>query len=259
MLSEKEQPRQAFLFHRAYPVLGKRIQVRTACRQLQGLDLAGWDRLAKHRTELAVAIVQQVATVRQKAPILHRCVSRLLLHPLLVRIGRDPGQAHAPRLQRDEEKHVVGDPTFAGKDFHGEEVGPGQHLQVGANEVAPARRMLALWCRGNAMALENITHGLVGNVCPRLASAPPCDRSPTTDSLAPGARSDPRSSSQPAAVQRIADRKIHQTCAPPAYETSAEWYRALRPPPLRPMPCVPAGGRFRPRYASPRPIVAAGL
>src|SRR5215472_15933948 len=32
--------------HRAYPALGKRIQVRTACRQLQGLDLAGLDHLA---------------------------------------------------------------------------------------------------------------------------------------------------------------------------------------------------------------------
>src|SRR5215475_9160080 len=113
MLSEKDQPRQAFLFHRAYPALGKRVQVRTACRQLQGLDLAGFDHLAKHRTELAVAIMQQVATVCQKAPILHRYVSCLLLHPLLVRIRRDPGQAHAPRLQLDEEKHVVRDQTFA--------------------------------------------------------------------------------------------------------------------------------------------------
>src|SRR5215472_16633470 len=76
MLSEKDQPRQAFLFHRAYPPLGKRIQVRTACRQLQRLDLAGLHHLAKHRTELAVAIVQQVATVCQKAPILHRYGSR---------------------------------------------------------------------------------------------------------------------------------------------------------------------------------------
>src|SRR5215467_8982286 len=157
MLSEKDQPRQASLFHRAYPALGKRIQVRAACRQLQGLDLAGLDHLAKHRTELAVAIVQPVATVCQKAPILHRYVSRLLLHPLLVRIRRDPGRAHAPRLQLDEEKHVIRDQTFEGKDFHGEEVGPGQHLHVRANEVAPARRMLALWRRGNAMALENIT------------------------------------------------------------------------------------------------------
>src|SRR5215467_6020636 len=172
MLSEKDQPRQAFLFHRAYPALGKRIQVRTACRQLQGLDLAGLDHLAKHRTELAVAIGQQVATVCQKAPILHRYVSRLLLHPLLVRIRRDPGQAHPPRLQLDEEKHVVRDQTFEGKDFHAEQVGPGQHLHVGANEVAPARRMLALWCRGNAMGLRTLPTVWSETLCPRLASAP---------------------------------------------------------------------------------------
>ena len=62
-----------------------------------GLNLAGLDHLAKYRTELGVAIVQQVATVCQKAPILHRYVSRLLLNPLLVRIRRDPGQAHPVR------------------------------------------------------------------------------------------------------------------------------------------------------------------
>src|SRR5215471_20717505 len=65
MLSEKDQPRRAFLFHRAYPALGKRVQVRTACRQLQGFG-AGFDHLAKHRTELAVAIMQQVAMCARK-------------------------------------------------------------------------------------------------------------------------------------------------------------------------------------------------
>ena len=82
--------------------------------------------------------------------------------------------------------------------------------------------MLALWCPGNAMALENITHRLVGNAMSEIGERPPLsDRSPRTDCLAPCARSDPRSSSQPAAAQRIAARPIHQTCAPPAYETSA--------------------------------------
>jgi hypothetical protein len=38
-------------------------------------------------------------------------------HSLLVRIRRDPGQAHPPCLQLDKEKHLVRDQTFAGKDF----------------------------------------------------------------------------------------------------------------------------------------------
>src|SRR5215472_1166272 len=258
MLSEKDQPRQAFLFHRAYPALGKRIQVRTACRQPQGLDLAGLDHLAKHRTELAVAIVQQVATVCQKAPILHRYVSRLLLHPLLVRIRRDPGQAHAPRLQLDEEKHYVTKPLRVKTSTVNKSVPATTSMWA---RMKSRQRVVCLRCGAGAMPLRLRTLLTVWSetLCPRLASAPPCDRSPTTDSLAPCARSDPRSSSQPAAAQPIAGRPIHQTCAPPAYETSAEWYRALPPPPLRPMPCVPAGGRFRPRYASPRPIVVAGL
>jgi len=40
---------------------------------------------------------------------------------------------------------LLRDQTFQGKDSHGEQVGPGQHLPVGAKEVAPARRKLALW------------------------------------------------------------------------------------------------------------------
>ena len=56
------------------------------------------------------------------------------------------------------------------QDFHGQEVGPSQQLQVGA-EVAPSRRRLALRCRGNAMALENITHRLVANAMSERLSA----------------------------------------------------------------------------------------
>src|SRR5215813_8491546 len=172
MLSEKDQPRQAFLFHRAYPALGKCIQVRTACRQLQGLDLAGLDHLTKHRTELAVAIMQQVATVCQKAPILHRYVSRLLLHPLLVRIRHDPGQAHAPRLQLDEEKHVVRDQTLRGETSTVKNSVPASTSMWA--RMKSRQWVVCLRCGAGAMPWRLRTLPTVWSetLCPRLASAP---------------------------------------------------------------------------------------
>ncbi len=104
----------------------------------RGLTLLAWITSPNTGQNLPSRSCERVATVCQKAPILHRYISRLLLHPLLVRIRRDPGQ----------------------------------HLHVGANEVAPARRMLALWCRGNAMALENISHRVVGNPMSEIGERP---------------------------------------------------------------------------------------
>ena len=91
---------------------------------------------------------------------------------------------------------------FSAPEQRARNVGPGQHLHVCPNEVAPARRMLALWCRAMPWRLRTLPTVWLETLYPRLASAPPCDRSPTTDSLAPCVRSDPRSSSQPATAQR---------------------------------------------------------
>src|SRR5215471_6792684 len=107
----------------------------------------------------------------EKAPILHGYVSRLLLHPLLVRIRRDPGQAHAPRLQLDEEKHVVRHQTSEGKDFHGEEIGPATSMWA---RIKSRQRVVCLRCGAGAMPwrLRTLPTVWPETLCPRLASAP---------------------------------------------------------------------------------------
>src|SRR6266480_2033682 len=55
---------------------------------------------------------KQIAAAPQASPLLHRHVSPLLLHPLLIRVQRESCQFHLASLQVDEEQHVVGRQPF---------------------------------------------------------------------------------------------------------------------------------------------------
>jgi len=73
-----------------------------------GFHPASLDQLTERHAELAVPIMQQIPAVGQKSPLLHGHVAPHLLHPLLVRMGRDSGQTNPPTLQLDKEQHVAG-------------------------------------------------------------------------------------------------------------------------------------------------------
>src|SRR2546429_7321215 len=66
--------------------------------------------------------MKKIATASQAPALLHRPVSRLLLHPLLIRVRRESCQIHPPSLQVDEEQHIVGRQPFERLDFRREEV-----------------------------------------------------------------------------------------------------------------------------------------
>src|SRR6516162_6388968 len=61
----------------------------------------------KHRAELGVAIVQRVSPLLQESPGLAGRVARHLLHPSLVGMPGDSGQANAATLQVNEEQDVI--------------------------------------------------------------------------------------------------------------------------------------------------------
>src|SRR5258708_5244910 len=63
---------------------------------------------SKGLAELRISVVQQIAAASQASPLLRRHVSRLLLHPLLIRVRRESCQIHPTSLQVDEEQHIVG-------------------------------------------------------------------------------------------------------------------------------------------------------
>ena len=106
-LPKQNQPRQAFLFDRSHPALRKRIQVRAPRWQANRFDTSRFDQFTKRGTELRIPVMQQVAAASQKSPLLHGCISCLLFHPLLARVGRHSCQAHPPTLQVNEKQDIV--------------------------------------------------------------------------------------------------------------------------------------------------------
>jgi hypothetical protein len=83
-------------------------------------------------------------------------------------MGRHPGDMHLTASQMDEEEHVVRHQPPQGPDLSGEEVGRHEDVHVCADKFLPGRRGLARWRWRNAMALEDVAHGLVTDGVPEV-------------------------------------------------------------------------------------------
>jgi len=77
--------------------------------------------------------MQQIATIPQRATIVHGRVPGDLLHPRLIRVNGEPGDIHPAALEMDEEQHVVGHQTAQRQHLGGKEVGPRQQRHMGPN------------------------------------------------------------------------------------------------------------------------------
>jgi len=73
---------------------------------------------------LRVAIVKEIAAASKGAASFHGDVPSHLLHPLLGRVGGDPGDLHLSTLQMDEEEHIVGHQSPQREDLYREKVMP---------------------------------------------------------------------------------------------------------------------------------------
>jgi len=105
---QTDQPRQTFFFDRSHPAFRIRVQIRAPCWQSKRIHSSRPDQFPKRFAELRVTVVQQIAAAPQASPLLHSHVSRLLLHPLLIRVRRESCQPHLATLLVDEEQHIVG-------------------------------------------------------------------------------------------------------------------------------------------------------
>src|SRR6516162_2820882 len=94
-------------FARSHPSFGVGIEVWTPRRELNRFYITSRERCPKHRAELGVAIVQCVSPLLQESPGLAGSVARHLLHPCLVRMPGDSGQADTATLQVNEEQDVI--------------------------------------------------------------------------------------------------------------------------------------------------------
>src|SRR5262249_41499552 len=90
----------------------------------------------------------------------------------LIRLNGDSGDVHPAALEMHEKQHVVGHQPAQRQHFRREKVGPRQQRQVGPNEGRPCGRALALRRRRHSVAVQNISHRLLGNLKPQIGQRP---------------------------------------------------------------------------------------
>jgi hypothetical protein len=95
-------------------------------------------------------------------------VARHLLHPFLVGMPGNSGQADTPTLQVNEEQDVVCHQPTPGEHFDREEIDAGQHRQMRLNKVLPRRGLASLRRWRNPVALQNIPYGLIRDRIPKI-------------------------------------------------------------------------------------------
>src|SRR5215831_18862216 len=138
------------------PIFRISIQIRTSRRQLNRFYPSSRHGSPEHRAEPRVAIMQDVSPLLQESPFLPDRVARHLLHPSLVRMSCDPGQADATTLQVNEEQHVVRYQAAPAQHFDREEIHAGQDRHMRLNEFLPRRALASFWRRCNAMPLQDV-------------------------------------------------------------------------------------------------------
>ena len=112
--------------------------------------------------------MKEITAVSKRAASVNGDVASHLLHPLLCRLGGDPGDLNLSIPQMDEEQNIVGHQSPQREDLHGEKVSSRQHHEVSANEFCPRGRSLALRRRRYATTPQNIADRLIRNLVTQI-------------------------------------------------------------------------------------------
>jgi hypothetical protein len=78
--------------------------------------------------ELPVAIMQNIALLKETSRCLICRITSHLLHPRFGGMPRYAGNANASALQMDQEENIIRDQTFPGEHLDGKEVDSGKHI-----------------------------------------------------------------------------------------------------------------------------------
>src|SRR4029077_14181392 len=84
----------------------------------------------------------------------------------------DPSHLHVPAAQMDEKQDVIRHEPAQRPDLSGEEVGRHEDVHVRTDALLPGGRGLALWRWRDAMALEDVAHGLVTDRIAQVGQGP---------------------------------------------------------------------------------------
>src|SRR5215471_20162651 len=204
--------------------------------------------------------MQRVPPLVEKSPVFAPCVAGHLLHPCLIRMSGNPGQADAATLQMNEEQHVVRHQTTPCKHLDREEVNAGQHRHMRLNELLPGCCLAALRRRPNSMAPQNIPHAFIRHPIAEIGQSAHDPVVPPTGILFGHLQRSAPPASVRFAVCRGNDgvssrRTSGQLVSGTKPKSCPAWPR--RPP--GPEPCAQFACRFRPRWISPDRISANAL
>src|SRR6266851_6801016 len=107
--------------------------------------------------------MDQILPWRQKTPLLHRHVTSHLHHPCFIRMRRDASYRDLPTAQMQEKPDIICHEPTPCPNLGGEEVGRHEDVHVRADTLLPRRGRLALRGQREAVALEDVAHGLIAD------------------------------------------------------------------------------------------------
>ena len=115
--------------------------------------------------------MEQVTTSADRTNGLIDRIASHLRQPGFGGVSGDAGEGNAPRLQVEKEEDVIGNETTPGQDLNGEEVCSGKDGHVGGDEVLPTRALAAFWGWRDAVALQNVSDRLIGDLMAEIGES----------------------------------------------------------------------------------------
>jgi hypothetical protein len=119
-----------------------------------------------------IPVEQQVPLPKQKSVERIDEISCHLFHPRTTRVHCDSKDFHFPARNIDGEQHVVANQSEPRHGFYREEVHTDQHAQMGLDERRPRHSLFSLWCRVDAILLENTFDRIAPDLVAQVLQSP---------------------------------------------------------------------------------------
>ena len=154
--TEKDHPVETLILDRPDKSFGVGIQIGRAVGQADDLDTGILQKSPERTGELGVPVEDEEALVGQHPVERIGEVPTDLNHPRLRWAGSDSGDVDTTRCEFDHEEHVERHETTRSPDLDNEEVGGGEHVPMGLEELAPRRSLAPLGSGIDAVVFKDV-------------------------------------------------------------------------------------------------------
>lgn len=158
---EEDHLIKALRFQAQKKSFNKSIAIGRSRRNEHRLDVGVLLQKITKGQKLRIAVNHQMRVPIQETIFHIGQVPRHLPDPRYIGIRRDPGQLHARTLQVHHDEQVHRDQSTWRPDFHSREIDRRQRLPMRFQERRPARVLLPVRCRFDAIVLQDIADGLI--------------------------------------------------------------------------------------------------